>query len=181
MRGTLRTMGVRAAFAVWLPTHRRVRARGYAGPMKTWSLSLMLLFPAACTTFAEAPQATRAAVTPAATDHARLQGLWLAQTESLNGRTWAVTYTYAFAGDTLAFTDETGKVVDYAFTLDPAATPKVMHLRPVEAPVDTAPVPVAYAIEGDVLTLVIAPAGSRPTELSDRDDQELIVSRRKRP
>lgn len=141
----------------------------------------MLLFPAACTTVAEAPQSTRAAVTPAATDHASLQGLWLAQTESLNGRTWAVTYTYAFAGDTLAFTDETGKVVDYAFTLDTTATPKLIHLRPVEAPADTAPVPVAYAIEGDVLTLVIAPAGSRPTELSDRDDQELIVSRRKRP
>jgi hypothetical protein len=149
--------------------------------MKTWLLSWMLLCTAAGTTVAEAPLVTRAAVPPVATDQASLQGLWLAETESLNGRTWTVTYTYAFTGDTLAFTDETGKVVSYAFTLDPAATPKLMHLRPVEAPADEAPVPVAYDIEGDVLTLVIAPAGSRPTELSDRNDQELIVSRRKRP
>jgi uncharacterized protein (TIGR03067 family) len=117
----------------------------------------------------------------ASSDHAKLQGVWLAQSESQNGRTWSVTYQYVFQGDRLTFTDETGKETSYAFALDTASNPRLLKIRPVEAPDNATPVSVAYALDGDRLTIVVAPAGSRPTAISDKNDQELIIARRKRP
>lgn len=81
----------------------------------------------------------------------------------------------------MTFTDETGKVVKYSFKLETAGKLKLMMIRPAEAPADSAPVGVAYELAGDSLKIVVAPAGARPTEISDKNDQELIVCTRKRP
>lgn len=115
---------------------------------------------------------------PNASDHDGLQGVWLAQSESQNGRTWDVTYQYVFDGDRLTFRDENGKVAKYTFKLETAGDLKLMTITPEEASADSGPVSVAYELEADALTIVIAPAGSRPTEISDRNDQELIVCTR---
>lgn len=119
--------------------------------------------------------------TPRPTDHAKLQGVWLAQTESQNGTVKKVTYQYVFTGDEVSFTDETGKVMKYSFTLETASNPRLLKIRPEETPADSAPVSVAYALAGDSLTIVVAPSGSRPTEMSDRNNQELIICTRKGP
>ncbi|MBN8246561.1 MAG: TIGR03067 domain-containing protein [Verrucomicrobia bacterium] len=115
------------------------------------------------------------------TDQASLQGVWLAQTESLNGHTKQVTFVYTFRDDKLTFKDENGKEVQYSFKLDTASKPKLLMLQPVEAPANAAPVGVAYELEGDSLKIVVAPSGSRPTDISDKNDQELIICKRKGP
>lgn len=113
-------------------------------------------------------------------DRAGLQGTWLAQSESLNGHTKRVDFRYVFSGDQVTFRDETGMETTYTFTLNAGDGLTFMAIVPAESP-DSPPVSVAYALDGDALTLVIAPPGSRPTDISDRNDQELIVCRRKRP
>lgn len=114
------------------------------------------------------------------TDRANLQGVWLAQTESQNGRTKDVTYQYVFRGDRLTFTDETGKEMKYSYQLETAGQLKLIAIRPEDTSGDPTPVSVAYELRGDSLKLVIAPPGLRPTDLSDKNDQELIVCRRER-
>jgi uncharacterized protein (TIGR03067 family) len=117
------------------------------------------------------------AVTP--TDQAAIQGTWLAQTESLNGIKKDVTFVYEFKGNEITFTDETGAQVKYLFTLETAGNLKFITLLPAEKTDNPTPVSVAYELKGNWLTLVIAPAGKRPTEISDKNDQELIVCKRK--
>ncbi len=114
-----------------------------------------------------------------ATDHAILQGAWLAQTESQNGSKKEVSYRYVFSGDTLTFTEEPGKDMQYLFSLDTTATPRLLIIRPVDTADRSAPVSVAYELSGDSLTIVVAPAGLTPTTLSDSNDQELITCKRK--
>ena len=138
--------------------------------MKTAILSLVL----AC-----APLSSLAGSAPKSTDQETLQGVWLAQTESRNGHTKKVDYQYTFKGDEVTFRDETGKETKYRFTLETGGNPRLIALKSPDAPADTAPVKVAYALNRDALTIVIAPAGSRPMEMSDRNDQELIVCKRK--
>jgi uncharacterized protein (TIGR03067 family) len=116
---------------------------------------------------------------PKATDHANLQGVWLAQTESQNGVTKKVSYLYVFNEDTVAFTDETGKHVKYFFKLDTAANLKLMNIRPVDKSMDSTAVSVGYDLRGDFLKIVVAPPGSRPADISDRNNQELIICKRK--
>lgn len=116
---------------------------------------------------------------PRVSDEARLQGLWLAHSESLNGHTKSVDFRYVFRGDRVTFTDETGRAMTYVFTLDAGSTPKLMTIVPDEPGATKASV--AYALNGDSLTIVVAPPGATPTEISDKHDQELIVCRRKRP
>ena len=65
--------------------------------------------------------------------------------------------------------------------METASKLKLITIRPEEMPADSTPVSVAYELDGDSLTLVIAPAGSRPTGISDKNDQELIVCKRKSP
>ncbi len=122
--------------------------------------------------------AANAADAPKPDDQAVIQGTWLAQSESQDGLKRDVTYQYVFEGDRVTFRDENGKETTYVFQLETAASPKLMALQPVEAPANSAPVSVAYVLEGDSLTIVVAPAGSRPTEISDRNHQELILCRR---
>jgi uncharacterized protein (TIGR03067 family) len=113
------------------------------------------------------------------TDQANLQGVWLAQTESQNGIKKNVSYLYAFKGDKLTFTDETGKEVKYAFKLDTTGNLKLIIIQPVETLTNSKPVSVAYEVDGDSLKIVVAPPGLRPTEISDKNNQELIICRRK--
>ena len=122
-----------------------------------------------------------AADAPKSTDQVGIQGFWLAQTESKNGKKWNVAYQYVFRGDRFTFKDETGKELKYSFKLDTASNPKLLVIQPAESLTNSKPVSVAYELAGDSLTIVIAPAGSRPTEISDRNNQELIICKRKSP
>ncbi|MGN7784468.1 TIGR03067 domain-containing protein [Niabella sp. 22666] len=113
------------------------------------------------------------------TDQANLQGAWVAQSESQNGKTWNVSYLYVFKGDKLFFTDETGKEVTYSFRLDTTGSLRFIVVQPDETLNISAPVNIAYELNGDLLKIVIAPAGLRPTEISDKNNQELIICKRK--
>ena len=66
-------------------------------------------------------------------------------------------------------------------SLETGGKPNLIALKSPKAHADSAPVRVAYALDGDALTIVIADAGSQPAELSDRNNQGLIVCTRKRP
>ena len=138
--------------------------------MKTPLLTVLFAFTPLCALAGSAPEST---------DQETLQGVWLAQTESLNGHTKKVDYQYTFKGDEVTFRDENGKETNYRFTLETDGNPRLIALKAPDAQDDSAPVKVAYAVDRDALTIVIAPAGSRPTEMSDRNDQELIVCKRK--
>lgn len=113
------------------------------------------------------------------TDQENIQGTWLAQTESQNGNRRAVSYQYVFSGDQLSFTDETGKELKYSFKLDTSSKPRLITILPIDTLAGTTPVSVAYELNADSLTIVVAPAGLRPSEISDRNNQELITCRRK--
>lgn len=113
------------------------------------------------------------------TDQANIQGSWLAQTESQNGSKRNVSYLYVFSRDTLTFIEETGKEMKYLFQLDTVAKPRLITIHPVDTLANATPVSVAYELKGDSLTIVVAPAGLRPAEISDKNNQELITCRRK--
>ena len=112
-------------------------------------------------------------------DQANIQGVWLAQSESQNGIKKDVTYQYVFKGDKVTFTDETGKEMKYSFKLDIVSNPKLIIIQPVEMVNDTTSVSVAYELKGDSLKIVVAPPNMRPTEISDKNNQELIICKRK--
>lgn len=112
-------------------------------------------------------------------DQANIQGTWLAQTESQNGVKKNVSYQYIIGKDSLSFIDETGKEMKYSFTLDTTGNPKLLIIRTVDTLTNATPVGVAYVLNGDSLTIVVAPSGLRPREISDKNDQELIICRRK--
>lgn len=114
-------------------------------------------------------------------DQARLQGAWLAHSESQNGQSKDVVFQYVFSGTTLTFTDETGQQMKYSFAVVADNTPKLLAIWPEGSPADTPPVRVAYELSGDSLTIVVAPPGSIPADISDKHDQELISCRRKSP
>ncbi len=113
------------------------------------------------------------------TDQANIQGIWLAQTESQNGIKKNVIYQYVFNGDKVTFRDETGKEMKYSFRLDTTRNLKLMIIRPAESFTDSTPVSVAYELDGDTLKIVVAPPGLRPTDISDKNNQELIICKRK--
>jgi uncharacterized protein (TIGR03067 family) len=140
--------------------------------MKTTVVALALVFVSLRGIAADAPKHT---------DQESIQGIWLAQTESQNGQTRNVDYQYVFRGEHVVFKDESGKEMKYSFTLDTASSPKLLIIRPEESPTDSAPVSVAYELKGDSLTIVVAPSGSRPADISDKNNQELIVCKRKSP
>ena len=114
-------------------------------------------------------------------DQANIQGTWLAQTESLNGVKKNVSFLYVFRGDKITFTDETGKEMKYSFKLDTTSNPKFIIIQPEDTLTNSEPVSVGYELDGDSLKIVVAPAGSRPTEISDKNNQELIICKRKSP
>ena len=113
------------------------------------------------------------------TDQANIQGVWLAQTESQNGIKKNVTYQYIFRGDKVTFIDETGKEMKYSFRLDTTGNLKLITIQPVDTPSNSTPVSVGYELDGNLLKIVVAPEGLRPTEISDKNNQELIICRRK--
>lgn len=112
-------------------------------------------------------------------DQAKIQGTWLAQTESQNGIQKNVTYQYIFKEDKLTFRDETGKEMKYFFKLDTSDNPKFFTILPADTLTHPEPVSVAYELDGDSLKIVVAPPGLRPTEISDKNNQELITCKRK--
>ncbi len=140
--------------------------------MKTSLITLVLVCSSLCGIAGDAPKSS---------DQANLQGVWLAQSESQNGHKKNVTFQYVFRGDKLTFKDETGKEMKYSFKLDTASNLKLITIRSEETLTNSKPVSVAYELEGDSLKIVVAPAGSRPTEISDKNNQELIVCKRKSP
>ena len=140
--------------------------------MKTLLISLILVCTSLCCTAGDAPISS---------DQASLQGVWLARSESLNGHERNVNYQYVFRGDKLSFMDETGKEMKYSFTLDTVSNPKLITIRPEDTLANSTPVSVAYELDGDSLKIVVAPPGLRPTEMSDKNNQELIICKRKSP
>lgn len=112
-------------------------------------------------------------------DQANLQGTWLGQTEIVNGVKKNVSFLYVFRGDTITFTDETGAEMKYSFKLDTISNPRFIIIQPADTLIKSAPVSVGYELKGDSLKIVVAPAGLRPTEISDKNDQELIICSRK--
>lgn len=115
------------------------------------------------------------------TDQAKIQGFWLAQSESQNGIKKSVSYLYVFRGDKVTFTDETGKEITYLFKLDTTGNLKLIIIQPEEPLNNSTPVSVAYELDGDSLKIVVAPPGLPPTEISDKNNQELIICKRKGP
>ena len=113
------------------------------------------------------------------TDQENIQGAWLGQTESLNGIQKDVSFLYVFKGDTFSFTDETGKEMKYSFRLDTTSNPRLLIIRSEDTLTNSEPVSVGYELDGDSLKIVVAPPGLRPTEISDKNNQELIICRRK--
>ena len=140
--------------------------------MKTSVTTLILVCAPLCGIAGDAPKSS---------DHANLQGVWLAQSESQNGHKRNVTYQYVFRGDKVTFKDETGKEMKYSFKLDTTGNPKLIIVQPKDALTNSTPVSVAYELDGDSLKIVVAPPGSRPTEISDKNNQELITCKRKSP
>ena len=138
--------------------------------MKTSLTILLLIFAMSCGVTGDAAKST---------DQANIQGTWLAQTESQNGIKKDVSFLYIFKGDTITFIDETGKEMKYLFKLDTIVNPKLITIQPADTPNNSTPVSVAYELDGDSLTIVVAPPGLRPTEISDRNNQELIICKRK--
>ena len=138
--------------------------------MKTCLIILVLVCALSCDIARDAAKST---------DQANIQGAWLAQTESINGIKKNVTYLYVFKGDKVTFTDETGKEITYSFKLDTTGNLKFIIIQPAETLINSTPVSVAYELDGDLLKIVVAPPGLRPTEISDKNNQELIICKRK--
>jgi len=113
------------------------------------------------------------------TDQEKIQGAWLGQTESLNGIQKNVSFLYVFQGDTVSFTDESGKELKYSFKLDTTGNPRLLIIRSKDTLTNPTPVSVGYKLNRDSLKIVVAPHGLRPTEISDKNDQELIICTRK--
>src|SRR5690242_8620734 len=113
------------------------------------------------------------------TDQENIQGAWLGQTESLNGIKKDVSFLYVFKGDTVSFTDETGKEMKYSFRLDTTGNPRLLIIRSADTLANPTPVSVGYELNGDSLKIVVAPPGLQPTEISDKNNQELIICKRK--
>jgi uncharacterized protein (TIGR03067 family) len=113
-------------------------------------------------------------------DQAKILGVWLAQTESVNGIQKNVSFIYDFKIDKITFTDETGKEVIYSYKLDTNSNPKLIIIHLEEMHSDSKPVSVAYELDGDTLKIVVAPPGLIPTEISDKNNYELIICKRKR-
>lgn len=138
--------------------------------MKIYFIILLLVCALSCGDAGDASKPT---------DQANLQGTWLAQSESQNGKKWNVSYLYVFRGDKLFFTDETGKEVTYSFKLDTTGSLKFIIIQPDETLNILVPISIAYELDQDSLKIVIAPPGLRPTEISDKNNQELIICKRK--
>ena len=138
--------------------------------MKTSLITLVLFCASSCGIVADAPKSS---------DQANIQGVWLAQSESQNGIKKNVSYQYVFRGDKVTFRDETGKEMKYSFKLDTTGNPRLIIIQPEETLTNSTPVSVAYDLDGDSLKIVVAPPGLRPTEISDKNNQELIICKRK--
>ena len=113
-------------------------------------------------------------------DYLNLQGIWLAETESQNGIKKNVTFQYNFSGNLLTFTDETGQTVKYNFELGKIKNLKVINIIPEGSPKDSKSVSVGYELKSNLLKIVVAPSGLIPLDISDKNNQELIISRRKK-
>ena len=139
--------------------------------MKTFLIILVLVCALSCGIAGDAAKST---------DQANIQGAWLGISESQNGTKKDVSYLYVFKGDKLTFRDETGKEMKYSFKLDTTGNLKLIIIQPEEKITNSTPVSVAYELDGDSLKIVVAPPGLSPTEISDRNNQELIICKRKR-
>lgn len=138
--------------------------------MKIYLIILVLVCALSCSDAGDAATST---------DRENIQGAWLGQTESLNGIKKDVSFLYVFKGDTISFTDETGKEMKYSYKMDTIANPRLLILRSEDTLTNPTPVSVGYELNGDSLKIVVAPYGLHPTEISDKNDQELIFCKRK--
>lgn len=118
-----------------------------------------------------------------AADQKNIQGIWLAQSASANGFNVedVAGCRYVFSGNKLAIKDGSGKEMKYSFKLDPGSNPKLLDLQPVPGLTNAAICSAAYELDGDSLKVAMACPGSRPTGISDKNNQMLIILKRKSP
>jgi uncharacterized protein (TIGR03067 family) len=138
--------------------------------MKIYLIILVLVCALSCGVGGDAAKST---------DHENIQGAWLAQKESINGIIKNVSFLYVFTQDTVRFTDETGRQEKYSFRLDTTGNPRLLIIQSADTLTNPTPVSVGYELDGDSLKIVVAPPGLRPTEISDKNNQELIICKRK--
>jgi uncharacterized protein (TIGR03067 family) len=138
--------------------------------MRTSIIIMVLIYALSCGVRGDAATST---------DQSKLQGVWLGQLESQNGVKKNVSYQYIFKGDKINFIDETGMEMKYSFKLDTTGNPRFIIIRSEDTLTNSTPVSVGYELDGDSLKIVVAPAGLRPTDISDKNNQELIFCKRK--
>jgi uncharacterized protein (TIGR03067 family) len=125
-----------------------------------------------------------AADAPICTDQSNIQGVWLADSASDDGQKVkeAAGFQYVFKGDKLTIRDASGEEMKYSFKLDTASNPKLFVLQPEQMLTNDEMIcNVAYELKGDSLKVALACPGSRPTEISDKNNQMLIILKRKNP
>jgi uncharacterized protein (TIGR03067 family) len=113
-------------------------------------------------------------------DAKKLEGTWVVTFASFNGKPAdnIESLQFTFAGDKLAV--QTGKDEGkYTYKVDPAKNPKTMDWALVEKAPNTEPVMLIYALDRDVLILVLSGPDNRPTEFTDRHQTLIILKRKK--
>ena len=126
-----------------------------------------------------------AADTSKSTDQQNIQGNWVAQSATANGfKIDAKDCQYMFSGDrlTIRYTDDMEKKeVKYLFKLDTTNSPKLLVVTPEQALTNATICSSAYELRGDSLKIALSCPGTRPTEISEKNSQMLIVFKRKSP
>ena len=141
--------------------------------MKTSFIMLVLAGVSACSIAADMPKSA---------DQAHIQGIWVAQSGSNNGQKEDVAgCQYIFSGDRFTIRSVVGIEEHFSFKLDTTSIPKSFVLQPERTITNATYCSVAYELNGYTLRVAIACPGSHPTSISDTNNQELIVLKRKSP
>ena len=122
-----------------------------------------------------------AADIPKTNDQQNLQGEWIAESATANGVKVedAAGFHYIFSGDRLTIRDTTGKEVKYSFKIDASSKPNLLVLQPQQALTNATMCSAAYELNGAILKVVIGNPGTRPTEMSDKDQILTVLKRKK--
>jgi uncharacterized protein (TIGR03067 family) len=122
-----------------------------------------------------------AADIPKTNDQQNLQGEWIAESATANGVKVedAAGFQYIFREDKLTISNMIGKEVKYSFKIDASSKPKLLVLQPLQALTNATMCSAAYELNGAILKVVIGNPGTRPTEMSDKDQILTVLKRKK--
>jgi uncharacterized protein (TIGR03067 family) len=116
----------------------------------------------------------------AADDQKNLQGTWIVQSATEDGRPFNFADEVVFDGDKFTIRGKIAKEEKNSFQLDASKKPKRLIAIPLQHAPNSAPGQVAYELDGDRLKLVLGPPDKSPTEISDKQ-QKLIILKRSKP